>query len=82
MIVVYSSSRIRQKAPPGTRFINPAFFDGVVSGAEAVYLNGLLFAIRAAYEQAGVPVYDLRQRPVISGPLPPPKLRRRRRSAA
>lgn len=41
----------------GARWINARFFDGVIEGVEAVWLDGEEPAIRAAYEAAGVKVH-------------------------
>lgn len=81
--VVYSASRVRGIGKQrGLRFVNPRFFIAPEPGVRVVYLNGDYPAIRAAYEQAGVPVHALADRPQLTARLPAPRRPRRRRKAA
>lgn len=88
-VIVYSTTRVRTIKASEARFINPSFFTGPDQDATAVYLNGDYPRIRAAYERAGVPVFDLRETGGIRKPLPAPEApakpkrtyRRRKKSA-
>jgi hypothetical protein len=67
--VVYT--RERRALKRGQMFQNPRFFDGPISGAKRVLLDGDYPRITEAYARQGVPVSRTDALEVSAAPLPP-----------
>lgn len=69
--LVITETRVGRR--PNAEYASPNEHQrGALRPVTAVFLNGWYPDIRRDYEQAGIPVYSLRERPELLSPIVPP----------